>query len=63
MAQAYYGLDRGENEFDVTVGSSSTATTDVEVRVDIASSITKAEVLQALDNIRNAILKGNWTPY
>jgi hypothetical protein len=62
MANRYYGLDRGDNENDVTEGSSSTATTDVEVRVDLAASQDRSEVLLALDKIKNWILKGNWPP-
>ena len=62
MAERFYGLDRGDNENDVTEGSATTATTDVEVRVDLASDVTKSEVLLALDKIKNWILKGNWPP-
>lgn len=62
MAQRYYGNDRGDTEFGITEGSSTTATTDVEVRVDLAASMTKSEVLQQLDMIKNHIIKGNWPP-
>lgn len=65
MAERFYGLDRGETEFSVTEGSSTTATTDVEVRVDLAGfsgAVAKSEVLQLLDMIKNHILKGNWPP-
>jgi hypothetical protein len=57
MAQRYFGLDRGDMENDVTEGSSSTATTDVEVRVDLAASMPVSEILIALDNIKNWIIK------
>lgn len=56
MAQRYFGLDRGDMENDVTEGSSSTATTDVEVRVDLAASMKVSEILIALDNIKNWII-------
>ena len=62
MAQRYYGNDRGDTEFGITEDSSTTATTDVELRVDLASNITKSEVLIQLDMIKNHILKGNWPP-
>jgi hypothetical protein len=62
MAERFYGLDRGDTEFGVTEGSSTTATTDVEVRVDLASNTTKSEVLILLDMIKNHIIKGNWPP-
>jgi len=61
MADRFYGLDRGDTEFDVSEGSSS-PTKDVEVAVDLAVSLEKSEVLQALDMIRNHIVKGDWPP-
>ena len=57
MAQRYFGLDRGDQENDVTEASSTTATTDVEVRVDLAASMPVSEILIALDNIKNWIIK------
>jgi hypothetical protein len=49
MADRFYGIDRGEQGVaNVTEGSSSTATTDVEVRVDLAANMSKMEVLLAL---------------
>jgi hypothetical protein len=62
MAQRYFGLDKGETEFSVTEDSSTTATTDVEVRVDLAASMSKSEVLQQLDMIKNHIIKSQWPP-
>lgn len=62
MAERFYGLDRGETKNSVTEGASTTATTDVEVRVDLASNITRNEVLIALDDIKNYILEHNWPP-
>ena len=62
MANRYWGLDRGEHKVDVTEGSSSTATTDVEVRYDIASSMDKSEVLIALEEIKNYIIENQWPP-
>lgn len=61
MADRIYGLDRGQTEFSVSEGSSS-PTLDVEVVVDLAVGLTKSEVLQALDMIKNHIVKGNWPP-
>lgn len=66
MANRFYGLDLGDNENDVTEGSSTTSTTDVEVRVDLAGVNAggpgKNDVLIALEKIKNWILKGNWPP-
>jgi len=57
MAQKYYGLDRGDQGNDVTEGSSSTATTDVEIRIDLAASMSPVEVLAAIENLKNWIIK------
>jgi hypothetical protein len=62
MADRFYGIDRGEHGVrNVTEGSSSTATTDVEVRVDLIG-MSKLEVLLALDTIKEAILQDTWPP-
>lgn len=61
MADRIYGLDRGQTEFSVSEGSVS-PTKDVEVVVDLAKNLTKAEVIMALDMIINHITKGNWPP-
>lgn len=63
MATRLYGLSRGETEFSVTEGvGSAVAADDIEVTVDLAKSLTKAEVLEKLEEIKNHILKGNWPP-
>ena len=62
MAQRYYGLDRGEVKKDVTEGSATTATTDVEVRIDLAASMSKSEVLLAIESIKQAITEDIWPP-
>jgi hypothetical protein len=62
MADRFYGIDRGEQGVrNVTEGASSTATTDVEVRVDLIG-MSKLEVLLALDTIKEAILQDTWPP-
>jgi hypothetical protein len=63
MAERFYGIDRGEQGVrNVTEGSASTATTDVEVRVDLAANMQKMEVLLALDVIKEAIIQDTWPP-
>ena len=63
MADRFYGIDRGEQGVrNVTEGSGSTATTDVEVRVDLAANMSKLEVLLALDTIKEAITQDTWPP-
>lgn len=61
MADRFYGLDRGDQEFDIAEDTSS-PTKDVEVTVDLAVNLEKSEVLRALDKIKNHIIKGNWPP-
>ncbi len=61
MADRFYGLDRGETEFDVTEQATS-PTKDVEVAIDLAVNLTKSEVLQKLDEIKNHIVKGDFPP-
>jgi hypothetical protein len=62
MADRFYGIDRGEQGVrNVTEGATSTATTDVEVRVDLIG-MSKMEVLLALDTIKEAILQDTWPP-
>lgn len=63
MATRRYGLSRGETEFNVTeaVGAATSAD-DVELTVDLTKSLTKAEVLDKIEEISNWIVKGNWPP-
>ena len=61
MASRYYGINRGQTEFSVAEGS-STNTKDVELVVDLAKNLTKAEVIEKIDEIKNHVLKGNWPP-
>lgn len=63
MATRRYGLSRGETEFQVTeaVGA-ATAADGIELTVDLAVNLTKAEVLQAIEMFENHIIKGDWPP-
>lgn len=58
MASRFYGLNRGQHEFDVTEGA-ATGATDVEIRVDTGKNLTKEEILQKLRELMNVILKNN----
>ena len=76
MATRLYSIDPGNNEFQVVeaVGS-PIATKNIELTVNLAStlitdtnapgnvrSITREEVLEALEKFENYILRGNWPP-
>lgn len=63
MATRRYGLSRGENEFDVLEGAgAATASDNIELTVDLATSLDKIDVLLALEKLMNHITKGNWPP-
>lgn len=66
MAQRYYGLDLGKTKNDVVEGSSSTATLDCEVRIDLAGinpgGAGKQDVIDMLNNIVQAITEDVWPP-
>lgn len=63
MATRIYGISRGETEFNITEGVGAAVAADgIELTVDLAVSLTKSEVLLALDMIKDHILKGNWPP-
>lgn len=63
MATRLYSINRNENEFKVVeaVGS-ATVTKSIELTVDLAVGIQKDEVIRALRELENHILKGNWNP-
>lgn len=73
MATRLYKLSVGEGEFSVAEGAGSAVVSDtVELTVELANtavnegagtrSITKSEVLEALENIKGHIVKGDWPP-
>lgn len=62
MADRFYGLDRGDNEFTEVTEQATSPTKDVELAIDLAVSLEKSEVLQLLDMIKNHIIKGDWPP-
>lgn len=63
MATRRYMINRGETDFSVTeaVGA-ATATKNMEFTFDLAVSLTKMEVLLALDMIMRYILKNQFPP-
>lgn len=71
MATRIYGVSVGDALVTEGVGSATAADT-IELTVDLATTevndqsstraVTKNEVLQALDKIKDHILEGNWPP-
>lgn len=63
MATRRYGISRGENAQQVTEAVGSAVSSDsVELTVDLASNLTREDVLLALEKIKQHIFKGNWPP-
>lgn len=73
MATRRYGISIGEGEFSITEAVGAAVSSDkVELTVELASTavnwrgstraVEKQEVLDAIDKIKNHILKGNWPP-
>jgi hypothetical protein len=61
MASRYYALEIGDNEYEVAEGASTQSKT-VEIAVNLADSATREQVLVAIDNIKNYILRDVWPP-
>lgn len=61
MASRYWGSDKGDHQEDVLEGA-ATNSTDVEVVVDLASGLTRDEVLIQLKQITNKIIGDIWPP-
>ncbi len=60
MATRRYGISRGESEFSITEAAGAAVSSDnIELTVDLAVSLTKAEVLQLVDMIKNHMLKND----
>jgi len=59
MASNYYGLNKGQNQTQVVVGT-STGSTDVELRVDMAKISSREDALVVLENIRNAFIQATF---
>jgi hypothetical protein len=62
MAVQYTGLNRGQQSTSVVTGTSSNSV-DVEVAVDLSKNLTRKEVLDKLDQIRDFIFNTRTTPY
>ena len=66
MARQYWGLNRGQTEFQVVTSSTDPAT-DFEISyntstVDPDKAQGRMEFVQALEQMINAVMKGNWPP-
>ena len=63
MATRLYGLSRGEVDHGVSETTGSATSADhIELTIDLAVSLSKQDVLEALDTFKRYIIKGNWAP-
>lgn len=61
MARQYYGINRGQNEFDIVAGAATSSPgDDLEINYDLTKSWLKSEILLAIDKIKNLIEKDNF---
>lgn len=57
----YYGINKGENEYQAVVGT-STNSTDVEIVVNATNITTREALLVALEKLENFIIRQNYPP-
>lgn len=65
MATRRYGISRGERRRKERVTEAvgaATAADGVELTVDLAVGLTKYDVLNAIDQIKEHVARGNWPP-
>lgn len=56
----YYGLNKGDNEYAAASSSASTTSKDVEIVVNNTNVTARQELLNAIDNLRNFVIRNNW---
>lgn len=63
MATRLYSLARGQTEYQIVeaVGSATT-TAAMEFTFDLAASLTREDIIKALDMFKNHILRKNFPP-
>ena len=61
MGNRFYGLDKGDQAEDVAIDT-STQSKDIELNIDDAVSLTKLDVLQGLEKIKQAVQEDSSFP-
>ena len=56
----YYGVNKGDNEYQAATSTSATTSKDVEVVVNNTNVTDREAVLNALEKLINVILKNNY---
>jgi ubiquinone/menaquinone biosynthesis C-methylase UbiE len=62
MAIQYFGIHRGQQSLDVATGTATTGRA-IELAVNDALGITRKDVLDSLDKLRDAITNQRSTPF
>jgi hypothetical protein len=62
MATRFFGINRGEQSTSIATGTSTTGKA-IELAVNDAVGITRKEVLDSLDLLRDAIANQRSTPF
>jgi NACalpha-BTF3-like transcription factor len=56
----YFGINDGDNEYQAASSTSATTSKDVEIVVNNTNIQSRQELLNALVNLQNFILRSNW---
>lgn len=56
----YYGINDGDNEYAAASSASSTTSKDVEIVVNTTNIQSRQELINAILNLQNFILRSNW---
>jgi hypothetical protein len=61
VANYFYGINKGQNEYQAVVGT-STNSVDIELNVNGTNVTTKQDIVNALKKLKNYILRLPFTP-
>lgn len=56
----YYGINKGDNEYAAASSTSSSTSKDVEITVNNTNVTSRQELLTALQNLYNFVLRSQW---
>jgi hypothetical protein len=56
----YYGLNDGDNEYAAASSTSASTSKDVEIVVNNTNIQTRQELVNAINNLLNFIVRSNW---
>lgn len=62
MATRIYGISQAEKHYEITEGVGSATTDDLEMTFDLATGLTREEVIIMLDKIKAYILEDDFPP-